>query len=125
MAGRLMTAPTRTPVAGPVDSATAADLALIDADPLHASDRATVVAAVRRTASEHGGLVDPNALRVLLANEHGSTVTPGCIGATICALKRAGVLRFAGWVETTGSRTRNNGKQARAYWADLALLESP
>ena len=117
-----MTAPTRTPHAAPVDAPTASLLDLIDADPVHTDDRATVVDAVRRTAAAHGGLVDPNELRVLLHNEHGCIVTPGVIGATIHALKRAGVLRFAGWVETTGSTTGNNGKAARAYWCDLALL---
>jgi len=120
-----MTAPTRTPHAGPVDADTASRLDLIDADPLHSDDRATVIDAVRTTALAHGGLVDPNNLRPLLYNQHGCVVAPGCIGATIHALKRAGVLSFAGWVETTGSTSGNNGKQARAYWADTALLERP
>ena len=117
-----MTTVSRTPVAGPVDARTASLLALIDSDPIHADDRAVIVAAIRKTATEHGGLVDPNNLRPLLHNQHGSIVAPGSIGAAFHALRRCGALRFAGWVETTGSSTGNNRKQARAYWCDLDAL---
>lgn len=99
----------------PVDAATASLLDLIAYDPIHQRDRATVVAAVVRTAQDNGGVVDPNHLRPLLWNEHGCTVDPHVIGATVRALSLSGALVFTGWVETTGSTSGNNGRPARAY----------
>ena len=99
----------------PVDDATASLLALISADRIHADDARTVVEAIRRTAAEHAGTVDPNALRALLWNEHGCIVHPPVIGATVSALRHKGVLEPTGWVVTEGSTTGNNGRPARTY----------
>jgi hypothetical protein len=99
----------------PVDAATADLLDLIASDRLHADDSATVVAAIRATAAEHAGVVDPNRVRALLRNEHGSVVTPQVIGATYQALAKAGVLVADGWVITEGSTSGNNGRPARRY----------
>lgn len=104
-----------TPHAAPVDERTASLLALVDGDPVHAIDRAVIVGAIVQTARDHGGLVDPNQLRVLLTNEHGSVVYPAVIGAVIASLRHRGVLREAGWVVTTGSRSGNSGKPSRRY----------
>ena len=104
------------PHAEPVDQQTASLLALIDGDPLHATDRARVLAAILETAAEHDGRVMPNELRALLHNEQGSTVYPPVIGATVNALKRAGRLVFEHeWQVTEGSTTGNDGKPARVY----------
>ena len=99
----------------PVDPRTAALLDLIAGDPRHEDDRAEIVRAILETARENAGRVDPNVLRAKLTNEWGSTVYPACIGATVNALARRGVLRFDRWVITEGSETGNNGRPARSY----------
>jgi hypothetical protein len=99
----------------PVDSATASLLDLIASDRLHEDDAATVVAAIRATAAEHAGVVNPNRVRALLRNEHGCIVHPNVIGATYNALSRAGVLVHDGWVITEGSTSGNDGKPAKRY----------
>lgn len=104
------------PTAAPVDEDTASLLELVAGDPLHERDRAIVLAAILETASEHDGRVLPNELRALLHNEHGSTVHPPVIGATVNALKRAGRLVFRDeWQVTEGSTTGNNGRPQRVY----------
>lgn len=99
----------------PVDPRTAALLDLIAGDPRHEGDRAEIVRAILETARENAGRVDPNRLRAKLTNEWGSTVYPACIGATVNALARRGVLHFDRWVITEGSETGNNGRPARSY----------
>lgn len=104
------------PTAAPVDADTAALLDTIAGDPIHRDDRALVIDAVKRAAREHEGLVNPNHWRPLLEDDRGNTIPyPKVVGATIAALKAAGRLVEAGWVVTEGSRSKNNGKQARAY----------
>lgn len=104
-------------IAKPVDAKTASLLALIAGDPIHATDRATVCDAIIATAGANHGLVDPNRLRALLTDTDGqSRVYPAVIGAVVCALRHKGVLAFAGYVDTTGSRSGNTGKLARSYW---------
>ena len=104
-----------TPHAEPVDAQTASLLETVATDRVHEDDSAAVESAIRRVAAENAGRVDMNLVRPLLRNEHGSTVTPQVIGATVNALKRAGHLVDDGWVVTTGSTSGNNGRPARAY----------
>ena len=99
----------------PVDDATASLLALVGGDRIHADDARTVVEAIRRTAAENAGTVDPNRLRRLLHNEHGCIVHPPVIGATVAALRHRGVLEPTGWVVTEGSTSGNNGRPAPTY----------
>jgi hypothetical protein len=106
---------TATPHAAPVDADTASLLALVEGDPVHERDRAVILAAIIQTARDHSGIVDPNALRALLTNEHGTVVYPAVIGAVIASLRHRGVLREAGWVITKGSRSRNGGKPQRRW----------
>ena len=105
-----------TPTAAPVDADTASVLATVATDRIHEDDAARVEAAIEQAAREHGGRVSLNDVRALLHNEHGSTVYPPVIGATVNALKRAGRLVFEDeWEITTGSTTGNNGRAQRAY----------
>ena len=99
----------------PVDAHTASLLDLIDADRIHADDKATVIAAIEATAAEADGLVDPNALRRRLYNAHGCIVHPNVIGTTVRNLARSGRLVFSHWVVTEGSTSGNDGRPARAY----------
>ena len=99
----------------PVDWQTASLLDLIDADRIHADDKATVIAAIEATARDNAGLVDPNELRRRLYNEHGCIVTPNVIGTTVRNLARSGRLVFSHWVVTEGSTSGNNGRPAKAY----------
>ena len=111
-----MTAPTRTPHAAPVDAPTASLLDLIDGDPIHATDRATVIEGILDVAAHNGGAIDPNTLRLWLTDEAGECIVyPPVIGATVYALRRAGVLVQTGWTVTTGSRSGNGGRPARCY----------
>lgn len=111
---------TATIPSAPVDATTASLLDLIDADPIHADDKATVTAAIEATAADADGLVDPNALRRRLYNEHGCIVTPNVIGTTVRNLCQSGRLVFSHWVVTEGSTSGNNGRPAKAY-----RLQSP
>lgn len=100
----------------PVDPRTAALLALIAGDPRHAAHRATVVQAILDTAAEAGGLVSANQYRVKLTNALGHyTVTPCVVGATVLALRRAGVLEFIDYIPTEGSRSGNSGRPTPLY----------
>lgn len=99
----------------PVDARTASLLALVSGDVRHADDRRRIIEAIQQTAAEHDGWVDPNRMRALLTNEHGSTVYPAVIGAVVHALRQRGVLVDAGWTVTTGSRSGNTGRPARLH----------
>lgn len=99
----------------PVDALTAETLALIAGDPLHARDRELIIRAVHAEADEHDGVIDPNRLRARLSNEHGLIVYHRCLGAVVKALVTAKIIRFHGYVETTGSPSGNNGRLARSY----------
>ena len=74
-----------------------------------------VVAEIVQAARENDGLVSMNTVRARLWNEHGSTVYPPVIGATVNALAAQRALVAVGWEITTGSRTRNSGKPTRRY----------
>ena len=99
----------------PVDSLTADTLALIAGDPIHSRDRELIVRAVHAEAAENAGEIDPNRLRARLTGEHGLMVTPCMVGPTIQALCKAGVIRKAGYVITTGSTSGNSGRPAPCY----------
>ena len=117
------TAPTLfdSPHATAIDERTRSLLALMDLDPVHATDRAKVIRAIVETAlARDDRLVNPNEWRPLLRDEHGqSTVHPNVVGATVAALKAVGVLvnpeAGQSWTPTEGSTTGNNGKPARVY----------
>ena len=98
----------------PVDSRTAATLALIAGDPLHATDRELIVRAVHAEAAENAGVIDPNRLRARLTGEHGLVVYPARIGATIQSLKKAGVIEFEAWV-INADKSGNAGKPQTSY----------
>jgi hypothetical protein len=101
----------------PVDSTTASLLALIGADRIHARDCQTVIEGVLETCRMNDGLMDPNMLRAWLFDEETGQciVHPPTIGATIAALRHAGVLEPVGYVPTERSLSRNNGRPARTY----------
>lgn len=107
--------------AGPIDEQTRSTVALIAADPIHEDDRAKVTRAIVECAlAREDRLADPNEWRPRLLDAHGvNVVHPNVIGATVTALKAAGVLVWEDkpdrWVITTGSTSRNNGKPARVY----------
>ncbi|GAB3888989.1 hypothetical protein [Terrabacter terrigena] len=110
-----------SPQAAAIDDHTRSVLALMDIDPIHASDRLTVIRAVVETAlAREDRLADPNEWRPKLLDGDGvSTVHPNTIGATVASLRAAGVLVWdelpERWVITTGSTSGNNGKPARVY----------
>ena len=106
---------TAQPVAAPVDAETASLLALIAGDPIHATDRATITAAIVEAAHRGNGVVSMNTVRTRLWNEHGSVVYPKVVGAVVAALRHQGVLVPAGWEVTEGSRSGNTGKPCRSY----------
>lgn len=99
----------------PVDTLTAATLALIAGDPIHSRDRELIVRAVHAEAEAHAGVIDPNRLRARLTGEHGLVVYHACIGATIQSLRKAGVIEAHGWTVNTDSHGRNVGKPARVW----------
>lgn len=98
-----------------VDESTASLLALIGGDPIHRRDRTRIVVAIQETANEHGGRVDPNELREYLWADGQCLVYPKLIGAVVASLRAHGRLVEDGWVVTTNSPTKNNGKPARVY----------
>lgn len=99
----------------PVDDDTASLLALIAGDPIHEADRARVVQAIRDTARDHGGQVDPNVVRRRLTCAHGLTVYPRVIGAVYNALARSGRLVVDGWIVSSDVAGKNAGKPCRRY----------
>ena len=100
----------------PVDADTASLLDLIDGDPIHERDRATVVAAILEDANTHCGELDPNRLRVLLTDERGDyRVYPAVVGATVFSLRSRGVLIPEGWTLSLDKRSGNSGKPIRTY----------
>lgn len=107
----------------PVDSRTAATLALIAGDPLHAHDRELIVRAVHAEAVAHAGVIDPNRLRARLTGEHGLVVYHACIGAVIQALKKAGVIEFEAWVINADKRG-NAGKPQKSWRLTTSAQEA-
>lgn len=95
--------------AGP-DPHTAAVLALIAGDPLHARDREAIVDAIR-SAVRADGTVTSNDWRPLIP----AWVYPRVVGATVNALTKAGVLTQVGWDVSTDTHGRNSGKPCRRY----------
>jgi len=110
-----------SPHATAIDEHTRSVLALMDIDPIHATDRTTVIRAIVETAlAREDRLADPNEWRPRLLDEHGvSVVHPNVIGATVASLRAAAVLVWdelpERWVITSGSTSGNNGKPARVY----------
>lgn len=80
------------------------------------TDRARSEAAIRADAAAHGGLVDPNRVRVALTDGNGDlTVRPRVLAATYSALARMGVLVAAGRVASTDLRSRNRHHDLTAW----------
>jgi len=100
-----------------VDAETADLLALIAGDPVHARDRAVIVAAIVAEARDRDGHVNLNSLRRRLTHPITDelTVTPVVIGAVIRSLAVKGALQVAGWTENTDLKSGNNGKPQRHY----------
>lgn len=104
------------PLWGSPDPATAADVACVDADHRREADRGRVDDAIRRVAARDRGLVDPNAVRALLADANGALdVNPRTLSARYSGLSRAGVLRQEGWTVSTDTHGKNAGKPARVW----------
>lgn len=96
----------------PVDDATQDTLNLLAIDPTHRTDRQIILDAIEMVADEHGGVVDPNDLRRLIAGR----VQPNVIGATINGLAKQGRLEPTGhFVITKGSASGNDGRPARTW----------
>lgn len=120
----------RPPTPGPAGPAVAAICELLNGDPLHARDRERTITAIVADASEHDGLVDPNRVRARLThtNADGSTdlvVYPRVLSAVYQGLAAKGVIEFAGWIDSTDARGRNNGKPARSYRLTRTLEPTP
>jgi hypothetical protein len=112
--------PATPPAPKPAGPLVASICALMNGDPVHTADRQRIVTEIVADAQEHDGLVDPNRVRARLTrvNADGSTdlvVYPRVIGSTYQTLAAAGVLRFAGWTDSTDVRGGNRGKPARTY----------
>lgn len=100
----------------PVDPRTASLLALIDSDPIHERDRATVITAILVDARDNDGELDLNRLRARLTDERGNyRVYPAVVGSTVCALRWRGVLVHKGWTLSTDTHGRNSGKPIKTY----------
>lgn len=92
-----------------------ATLLLIAGDPIHAEDRAAIVAAIRSSVRPDG-TVTANAWRPNIP----ATVYPRCVGAVVCALVKAGVLVPTHQLsESADARGRNLGKWQPIYrWVE-------
>ena len=90
-------------------------LDLIAGDPLHADDRARIVAAILADADTHHGTVDPNRVREALAGEHGLTLYPRVLSAVYSSLCHKGVLVRDGMTTNTDTAGGNAGKYLRTY----------
>ena len=109
-----LTFPEDTYAAG-VDPHTAAILDLIAGDPIHDRDREAIVNAIRASV-DHTGRTSGNHWRSLIP----AWVYPRCIGATVHALCRAGVLVHEDWIVSTDTAGRNSGKPTRVYrWTEV------
>lgn len=106
---------------GRVDPDTEALCLLIAGDPLHAADRAALIAAIFAAAAADGGHVDPNAVRKLVP----ASVYPRIFGPTYLSLTRKGILTFDSWTVNEDVAGGNSGKPARTYrlnWSPSAAL---
>jgi len=104
----------------PTDPDRDAVLALIAGDPVHARDRAVIVAAIRESVRPDG-TVSANDWRPRLTGD--DRVTPCVVGAVVCALVKSGVLVATGeWEWSDDTRSRNAGKPA-PVWAWSAPVE--
>lgn len=101
-------------LAAPPDPTRDAILALVDADPVHSRDRAAIIDAIER-AVRSDGTVSSNAWRPLIP----TFVYNRCVGSTVHALIRAGVLQPTGDYErSTDTHGRNGNKVNPVYrWA--------
>ena len=94
-----------------VDPDTAAILDLIAGDPIHERDREAIVDAIRASVRDDG-TVSGNDWRPRLP----AWVYPRCVGSTVHALAKAGVLAPTGeWVVSDDLAGRNSGKPTRLY----------
>lgn len=99
--------------ARPTDPTRDAVLALIAGDPIHARDRAVIVAAIRESVRPDG-TVSANDWRPRLTGE--DRVTPCVVGAVVCALVKSGVLVATGeWEWSDDTKSRNQGKPQQSY----------
>lgn len=92
-------------------------LALLDADPTHADDRARIQAAIIADGKAHGGRVDANRVRRALTGNGGHLdVYPRTIGPTYNGMVRRGLLKTLGYIDTNEDEAgRNKGRPAMAY----------
>ena len=92
-------------------------LALIDADPIHADDRARIQAAILADGKAHAGRVNANRVRRTLTNNGGHLdVYPRTIGPTYHGMVRRGLLRTLGYLDVNDDEAgRNKGKPLMAY----------
>lgn len=103
-------------VTRPVTEETAAILALMAGDPIHAGDRERIVNAILYCANHSAGVVDPNMVRARLQTPTGDlTVYPRLMGAVYRQLATAGVLVPAGWLVNEDTHGRNAGRPMRRY----------
>lgn len=92
-------------------------LDLLDADPIHANDRARIQAAIVADGKAHDGRVDANRVRRSLTNSGGHLdVYPRTVGPTYNGMVRRGLLKPLGYIdENKDAAGRNKGKPAMAY----------
>lgn len=94
-------------------------LALIDADPSHATDKAAVIEAVATAARIHGNLLSSNEIRPHIP----SHVYAKVIGATISGLVAKRILTAEGPpVRSTDTAGANAGRWIPRYRVDLPAL---
>lgn len=97
----------------PVDTERDAILALIAGDPIHARDRAVIVAAIRDSVRPDG-TVTSNEWRPRLTGA--DQVYPRVVGAVVHQLVAAGVLvPLNRWERSTDLKGRNGGKPNPVY----------
>lgn len=91
-------------------------LALMDADPIHASDKEAVVCAVREAARLNHGLITRDDVRPHVPE----WVFHKTVGSTIAGLVASRVLTWTGaWRSSNDTASRNAGKGAKVYSVDL------
>lgn len=94
--------------AGGIDDYTAAVLACVSGDPLHAGDRRRIVQAIVTCARDSNGYVDINQVRTVLDGQ----VFGNVVGAVFSQLAHQRILEDVPgrYVRSTDTKGRNSGK---------------
>jgi hypothetical protein len=100
----------------PLPDQTAAILDCVSGDPIHARDRARVIAAIVADAEEHDDEIDADRVRARLVTDDGQLIVyPRLLSALYGHLARAGVIQFDHWKTSEDAHGGNQGRPARVW----------